>query len=50
MPKWLQLTNNGNGTATLSATKPHKGRHRFTLTAESGDLSTRQTFTLTVQK
>jgi hypothetical protein len=50
LPKWMILTNNGNGTATLKATKPRKGRHKITLTATSGGLSTQQIFTLTVQK
>ncbi len=50
LPKWLVLTDNGDGTATLSATKAHKGRHSFTLTATNSAASVTQTFVLTVRK
>jgi hypothetical protein len=48
LPKWLVLTANGNGAATLHASKAHKGEHKFTVIATSGASSTQQVFTLTV--
>jgi hypothetical protein len=50
LPRWLVLTDNHNGTATLSATKAHRGKHSFVLTATNSASSVRQTFTLTVRK
>ncbi len=48
LPKWLVLTPTGVSTATLHAAKAHKGRHKFTVIATSGAVSTQQVFTLTV--
>lgn len=48
LPKWLFLTPDGSGTATLHAAKAHKGRYRFTIVAESGATVTQQVFTLNV--
>jgi hypothetical protein len=50
LPKWLVLTDNGNGTATLEATKAGRGKHRFVLTATNAAGAVTQTFTLTVRK
>jgi hypothetical protein len=50
LPTWLVLTDNHNGTATLTTTKAHRGKHRFTLTATNVSASTTQVFTLTVRK
>jgi hypothetical protein len=50
LPKWLFLTSDGSGTATLHAAKAHKGRYRFTIVAESGATETQQVFTLNVSK
>lgn len=50
LPKWLVLTDNHNGTATLTTTKARRGKHRFILTATNAASSTTQLFTLTVQK
>jgi hypothetical protein len=50
LPAWLTLTDNGNGTATLSGTPDSSdvGDSNITLTASDGTASTDQTFTLTV--
>jgi hypothetical protein len=50
LPTWLVLTDNGNGTATLRATKARRGRHRFFLTATNSAGSVTQDFTLTIEK
>lgn len=50
LPSWLTLTADHNGTATLSATKPVKGKYSFTLTATNTKGSVNQTFSLTVTK
>ena len=50
LPRWLVLTDNGNGTATLEATKARRGKHSFTLTATNTVSSAVQTFVLTVKK
>ena len=51
LPKWLTLTDNGNGTATLRGTMAaHVGKHTFTLTATNSAAAVDQTFTLTVKK
>ena len=50
LPKWLVLTDNGNGTATLQAAKAGRGKHRFVITATNAAGTVTQTFTLTVRK
>jgi hypothetical protein len=50
LPKWLVLTDNNDGTATLHATKAARGKHRVLLTATNGAGAITQTFTLTVRK
>jgi hypothetical protein len=50
LPKWLVLTDDGDGTATLQASKARRGKHRFTLTATNAAGAVTQTFTLTVRK
>jgi hypothetical protein len=50
LPHWLTLTDNHNGTATLSAVKAHKGKHTITLTAANTAGSVNQTFVLTVHR
>jgi hypothetical protein len=50
LPKWLTLTDNNDGTATLAATKAGRGRHRFVLTATNAAGTVTQTFTLTVRR
>ncbi|NNE47781.1 MAG: tandem-95 repeat protein, partial [Rhodothermales bacterium] len=49
-PTWLTLTDNGNGTATLSGTPGNDevGVHAVTLTVSDGTLSDQQSFTVTV--
>lgn len=50
LPGWLTLTDNGNGTATLSGTPTNADvdSPSITLTVSDGTASTDQTFTLTV--
>jgi hypothetical protein len=48
--KWLVFTDNHNGTATISSTAAHRGKHVFTLTATNGSGSVHQNFLLTVTK
>ncbi len=51
LPAWLTLTDNGDGTATLSGTPANGdvGQHPVVLrVADSGDLTATQTFTITV--
>ncbi|MGH9018503.1 MAG: Kelch repeat-containing protein, partial [Acidimicrobiales bacterium] len=50
LPRWLVLTDNGNGTATLSATRVRRGKHKIVLTATNSGGSATQTFVLTVGK
>jgi len=44
------ITDNGDGTATIQATKPRRGKHRFALTATNSAGSVSQVFTLTIKK
>jgi RHS repeat-associated protein len=49
LPTWLELTNNGNDTATLTGTPPNATTANFTLTAKNGvSPHATQAFTLTV--
>jgi hypothetical protein len=50
LPTWLVLTDNHDGTATLSTTKARRGKHRFILTATNSLGSVTQIFTLSVRK
>ncbi len=49
-PTWLNLTDNGNGTATLSGTPTNAdvGNHNITLRVNDGTVDVDQTFTVTV--
>jgi hypothetical protein len=47
-PSWLTLTDNHNGTATLSSSDPRPGVRHITLVASNSDGSAQQSFTLTV--
>jgi hypothetical protein len=51
-PDWLTLTNNGDGTATLSGTpsNDHAGANNVKLTLSDGTVSDEQSFTITVQE
>ncbi len=50
LPAWLSLTDNGNGTATLSGTPGNGDVNSFSITihASDGTVTTNQPFTLTV--
>ena len=50
VPAWLTLTDNGDGTATLSGTPTNAevGNHSVSLEASDGSLTSTQNFTLTV--
>ncbi len=50
LPGWLRLTDNNNGTATLSGTpaKADVGSHAISLRVSNGTLNTTQEFTITV--
>ena len=50
VPAWLTLTDNGNGTATLSGTPstPDVGSHGVVLTVNDGTANVQQAFTITV--
>jgi hypothetical protein len=52
LPGWLTLTDNGNGTATLSGTVPSAdlATHRVVLLASDGIAAATQSFTITVNK
>jgi len=49
-PAWLNLTDNGNGTGTLSGTPTHSevGTHNVTLRVNDGTVDIDQSFTITV--
>jgi uncharacterized repeat protein (TIGR01451 family)/CSLREA domain-containing protein len=49
-PSWLTLTDNGNGTATLSGTplNQHVGTHNVVLQVTDGSATAEQSFTITV--
>jgi len=49
LPRWLNLTDNGNGTATLTSPRAKKGTFAFTLTAKNSAGSAQQMFALTVK-
>lgn len=48
LPSWLSLTDDHNGTATLAATTPQKGKYSFTITATNIAKAVTQRFTLAV--
>ncbi|MCP4748652.1 MAG: hypothetical protein GY874_21325, partial [Desulfobacteraceae bacterium] len=50
LPDWLELSDNGDGTATLTGTTNNTdaGEHTIALEVTDGQTTTRQTFTLTV--
>ncbi len=50
LPSWLSLTDNGDGTATLTGTPTNSevGNHSVVLTVSDGTTTTTQSFTITV--
>ena len=52
LPAWLTLTDNGNGTATLTGTAPDTGvqSHPVTLTVSDGLAATAQSFTIALNR
>jgi hypothetical protein len=50
LPSWVTLTDYHDGYATLTATEPLPGKHRFTLVATNSAGTVTQKFVLTVKK
>ncbi|MDM8564603.1 cadherin-like domain-containing protein [Candidatus Halobeggiatoa sp. HSG11] len=48
LPTWLSLTDNSDGTATLTGTATESGTHNVTLQVSDGTVNVDQSFTITV--